>query len=263
MNERFEHFEEVHELVELLCERQANETQLARLQELVQSDKAALRFYVDYLDLHAQFLWRSQNLGATCFQSTSSLLSSEELSLSHSKLRRSSRPMAASIAPLTRKFFRASTFGWVATTLALVAVVYWSARHTSSNGLAGPSPTAPAITSIRIPSGLVSFSLDKIGTVVLEGPADFEFLSPMRARLNKGNLKMRVTEDSGHGFVVQTPDGEVTDLGTEFSLNVSDGKRTSLIVHEGEVDLRVGRTRQLNGPERLIEGEAVSFNATG
>ena len=85
----------------------------------------------------------------------------------------------------------------------------------------------------------------------------------MRARLNYGRIKMRVTEETGHGFVIETPDGEVTDLGTEFALNVSQGNDTSLIVHEGQVDLRVGRARRLDGPERLVGGEAVSFNATG
>jgi hypothetical protein len=74
---------------------------------------------------------------------------------------------------------------------------------------------------------------------------------------------VRVTETTGHGFVIETPDGEVTDLGTEFALNVSQGSDSSLIVHEGKVDLRVGSARQLNGPERLVGGEAVSFNATG
>ncbi len=51
-------FAELQSLVELLCEQRIDEPQLVRLQQLVQSDADALRFYVDYLDLHAQFMWR-------------------------------------------------------------------------------------------------------------------------------------------------------------------------------------------------------------
>jgi len=115
----------------------------------------------------------------------------------------------------------------------------------------------------KLDFGTATLVIPKVGNVQMKGPARFELLAPMRARLNYGQIRMRVTEKTGHGFVVETPDGEVTDLGTEFGLHVSQGKDTSLIVHEGEVDLRIGSSQQLNDPERLVGGEAVYFNVTG
>jgi Concanavalin A-like lectin/glucanases superfamily len=60
MTQKDGEIDELHELVELLCEQRISDAQLNRLQQLVRSDPVALRFYVDYLDLHAQFMWRSR-----------------------------------------------------------------------------------------------------------------------------------------------------------------------------------------------------------
>jgi hypothetical protein len=138
-------------------------------------------------------------------------------------------------------------------------------QNAPAEGKLAPSPPAvqSAASSLQLDKGSATLSIDKVGYAVVEGPAHFELISPMRARLHYGRVKMRVTEKTGHGFVIETPDGEVTDLGTEFSLDVSKGNRTSLIVREGMVDLRAGSSQSLNLPERLVGGEAVLFNAEG
>jgi hypothetical protein len=124
------------------------------------------------------------------------------------------------------------------------------------------------IFNTRLESGNTSrFTLPKVGYVVLEGPAEFTMLGPMRARLNSGRIKMRVTETTGHGFVVETPYGEVTDLGTEFGLDVSDKGKVGLVVFEGEVDLRVAqqerKTDTFSRVERLVGGDGVTFDRGG
>jgi hypothetical protein len=178
-------------------------------------------------------------------------------------------------------------FSWPALSLSSVAAItaiaflvtatgiWWFVSRSSndppplanSRAAAGTStdsvPQLPVITSLYSKAKTTTLRLEGIGFVTIEGPTDFCLIGPKRARLNYGRIKVRVTETTGHGFVIETPDGEVTDLGTEFALNVSQGSDSSLIVHEGKVDLRVGSARQLNGPERLVGGEAVSFNATG
>lgn len=128
--------------------------------------------------------------------------------------------------------------------------------------------TTPEIRSIKIPSGSATVMLDRIGSVTVYGPADFQLLTPMRARLNLGRIKMRVSEISGRGFVVETPYGEVTDLGTEFGLDLTKVGKAGLVVYEGAVDLRVGQDKPdvqggLPRVERLEGGEGVTFDHGG
>jgi hypothetical protein len=124
----------------------------------------------------------------------------------------------------------------------------------------------PVVNSLQYDADTVTLALDKIGTVTIEGPTDFRMVGPLRARLNYGRITVHVTEATGHGFVVETPDGDVTDFGTKFSLNVSKGSDTKLIVREGAVDLRTGTWRQpgeADRIQRLVGGQAVTFNAAG
>jgi hypothetical protein len=100
------------------------------------------------------------------------------------------------------------------------------------------------VSSLHLDSGKAKLMLPKVGYVEAEGPADFALLGPMRARLNSGRIKMRVTEDTGRGFVVETPYGEVTDLGTEFGLDLTEQGKAGLVVFDGAVDLRVPESSQ-------------------
>jgi hypothetical protein len=96
-------------------------------------------------------------------------------------------------------------------------------RQPSAADFAGDDGTPlPAISSMHFDSGTAQMTLDRIGTVVIEGPADFKLVGPLRAQLTRGSIKVRVTEETGHGFTVETPYGKVTDLGTEFGLRVTD-----------------------------------------
>jgi anti-sigma factor RsiW len=53
--------------------------------------------------------------------------------------------------------------------------------------------------SIRIDSGLVEVSVDAGASLILKGPADLQFLSPLRAILHRGTVTAKVAE-SAHGF---------------------------------------------------------------
>ena len=158
----------------------------------------------------------------------------------------------------------------LATTLSVAALlgVFWPDVPAADQGDPAMAKVAEQEgagngSSIVLEGGTTRLFLPRIGHVIIEGPADFKLTGPMRARLSYGRIKMRVTERTGQGFVIETPDGEVTDLGTEFALNVSDGKDSSLIVREGMVDLRVGTSPQLNGPQRLMIGDGVTFEKGG
>jgi hypothetical protein len=119
--------------------------------------------------------------------------------------------------------------------------------------------------TLRIDSGSARITLPQVGYMLIDGPAEVDLVSPLRAILNRGRIRVRVTEASGRGFVVETPDGNVTDLSTEFGLEVVEGKKTGVVVFDGEVDLQVkqGETAGAAKAQRLVEGEAVAFNKQG
>jgi hypothetical protein len=124
------------------------------------------------------------------------------------------------------------------------------------------------INSVQLDSGTATLKLPGIGQVIVEGPAQFDMLSAKRARLNSGRIKMRVTEKEGRGFVVETPYGEVTDLGTEFGLDLSERGKAGLVVFEGAVDLSVAGSqwagaRDAPRVERLVGGEGLEFGGSG
>jgi hypothetical protein len=126
-----------------------------------------------------------------------------------------------------------------------------------------------SVRSIQFETGTATLGLDQIGSVVIEGPADFQMLSPMRARLAKGKIKVRVSELTGRGFQVETPNGLVTDLGTEFLLNVSETGKTDLAVLEGKVDFQASLSASQypvaigSSPERLLEGDGIRIDENG
>jgi hypothetical protein len=152
----------------------------------------------------------------------------------------------------------------VVITACLLGLFYWGRERIAP--LPNDDIRPPVVNSLQSDAGTVTLALDKIGTVTIEGPTDFRMVGPLRARLNYGRITVHVSEATGHGFVVETPDGEVTDFGTKFSLNVSKGSDTKLIVREGSVDLRPGTWRQPSEndrSQRLVGGQAVTFNAAG
>lgn len=170
-------------------------------------------------------------------------------------------------------FSAPGVLGVVVGVLATVAIGLIVYRPWLGQPQVSPSPetaaqreaTFPAFSSVQLQSGSVKLGIDKVGWVLVDGPTDFDLIGPMRARLNYGRIQMRVTESTGRGFVIETPDGDVTDLGTEFGLEVSRGGNTGLVVFEGAVDLRVANAHasQVGPAERLVGGEGVAFNRGG
>jgi len=116
-----------------------------------------------------------------------------------------------------------------------------------------------ALTSrwLHLKSGAVQIEFYSGARVILEGPASLQLLSQGEARLEYGKLSARVPEPA-HGFKVHTPEGIVTDLGTEFGLNFQKAQPVKLEVFEGKVELA---TTPTNLPRVLVAGEGVEVSA--
>jgi hypothetical protein len=117
---------------------------------------------------------------------------------------------------------------------------------------------------VQIDAGTVRMQLPNVGQLIVDGPADLELVTPMRLRLDRGCIRVRVTEPAGHGFKVVTEQGEVTDQGTEFGLRVSEKRGLGLVVFDGAVDLQVGpKPADAAHVERLVQGEGVTYAKNG
>ena len=90
----------------------------------------------------------------------------------------------------------------------------------------------------RFRSGRATLSMLTGVALVVEGPADLEFLSYDKVFCHQGKLRARVPEGA-EGFVVSGSGSAVVDLGTEFGMNVElDGTMRGR-VFEGRVEAAV------------------------
>jgi len=115
--------------------------------------------------------------------------------------------------------------------------------------------------SLRIERGLVNLFVDNGAELLIEGPADVDFVSLGKVFARKGKLAARVSP-SAIGFSIETPHANVIDRGTSFGMSVDENSRTDVVVYEGMVDLDVLGE---NAParRRLERGEALSVSNLG
>ena len=107
---------------------------------------------------------------------------------------------------------------------------------------------------VHLEAGLARLDFCNGATVTLQGPAEFEIVSPDRTVLSSGILTASVP-DSAVGFKVLTPAMDVVDLGTAFGVSVGVNGETDVCVFAGEVE--VSRTDSKNTPQLVREGSAV------
>ncbi|MCC7086827.1 MAG: FecR domain-containing protein [Pirellulales bacterium] len=169
----------------------------------------------------------------------------------------------------SRRRALASRYAWLSAAAIIIFLAggwWWQSARipvgSHVNAVAQPQSRPSGV--ICVDSGTLRLPLLNVGSVVVEGPARFELERPKRMRVDLGRIRVEVTEPSGYGFVVATPHGEVTDLGTEFGIDVNDSKTSDIVVFEGQVDLRAGVPGRPGAlAERLVGGDAVSFASDG
>jgi len=100
-------------------------------------------------------------------------------------------------------------------------------------------------TTLTMTRGLAEIRFRSGATVVLSGPCRLELSHANGAKLLHGKIAARVPE-SAVGFEVQTPQGKVIDLGTEFGVSVGDGGSADVFVYEGQVDAYSPAGKKMN-----------------
>lgn len=98
------------------------------------------------------------------------------------------------------------------------------------------------IGDYELQKGLLHLQFGGGVMVYVEAPARFDAVSKDRVVLHSGRLSARVPPE-GIGFTVETPEAEVVDFGTEFSVDV-EGGASEVHVFDGLVRVRPGASNQ-------------------
>lgn len=94
----------------------------------------------------------------------------------------------------------------------------------------------------ELQKGLLNLQFGGGVMVYVEAPAHFDAVSDKRVVLHGGRLSARVPPE-GVGFTVETPEAEVVDFGTEFSVDVESGA-SEVHVFDGLVRVHPGASNQ-------------------
>ena len=124
---------------------------------------------------------------------------------------------------------------------------------------------------LHLKSGRVHIELFSGVQMVIEGDAQFSIDSPMQVTMDRGIARARVPEPA-QGFKIKTNNGDVIDLGTEFSINVDNGGADVHVV-DGEVELQprnsdslridAGLSRRLSRSGKLVDALAPLTESVG
>jgi hypothetical protein len=118
------------------------------------------------------------------------------------------------------------------------------------------------LNRLSLPRGHVELQLSSGVRLEVVAPAEVQFVSAMHVRVSLGQVTADVG-DRGKGFVVDTAQTQIVDLGTKFGVAVPNSGHTDVVVFQGEVELfdRNSRRHSAAPLTRLVEGEAVRVDA--
>ena len=233
------------------AEREALERELLTSAE-------ARRFFLSYLELHAGLAWQFRGL---------------ECEL---PFLREVTPTPASTSPWWRW-----SLPWAAAVLVVAAAVWLSLRGAPREPGADSGPVFAVVRETlrgrwadgrdvrvsesvgrglwRLQSGLISLAGADGVELLVEGPAVGEWLGAQHIRLTSGTVVVRMPE-GGSGFVVETAQMRVTDLGTEFGVSVSPSGDERVQVYGGRVRAEAAASGEAR---ELKAGSALRCSAKG
>ena len=236
---------EFDDAVAAVCHGSASGEQIRGLNELLRNDAAARDEYVLRLELHSR-LASDRDL----FAELAEPIASPENFLRLGTVRK----------------VRTRQTTWVlalAACLLLLGIGWWVLRLSQPGERPGATSKAVAMLShvvdaewnsadqaprlgaplepgwLRLKSGLAQIVFYSGARVVIEGPAEFQIVTPGESSFRNGKLIAEVPPQA-RGFRVTTPQMSVIDLGTAFGIDVKQ-RRTELHVFKGSVELQATR----------------------
>jgi hypothetical protein len=292
---------ETQSLIEAACAGMADDDQVRHLESLLLADEGARKYYVYLRDLDANLRWlagarrdgtaaarefriveptppqpSSPIFPSTAFHGTAAYFSS-------------GWPVAYSIATvvlglglLVGAFTHVSRFEKIAGDRSPMTVDRESGlpseaeivgRITGVHACKWAVPSRDAVYGAGVPlgrkyaiaSGLIEITYKTGSKVILQGPAAYVVESPNGGYLSVGKLTGEVTTETARGFAVRTPTAVVTDLGTEFGVEVDEAGRTTSHVFRGKVNVQAtGNDGKPTDAEQVLHaGESAMVDAVG
>lgn len=250
------------DLVAAYCDATATAGEVATLESLIVGSESARREFLAYSLLHGQLAHLAESRPAATAESGPAAAESTTRTAAG---RRFAGPTWRAAAVLA---FLAATAGgsaWLLgrsrpaaePPLAVIAEVRFAVPADQDGSLrVGQQLNAERIA---INAGAIRLALRNGVAIVLDGPADLELVSEMRAVLRDGSVVVRVPKGMS-GFLLETASADVLDLGTEFAVRASGGQLTDIQVYEGAVVASHAATSSRRSfPHRVSAGEAVRF----
>ena len=111
-------------------------------------------------------------------------------------------------------------------------------------------------------TGLIEIVFDSGAQALLEAPATFRLKSAKRMLLYAGRLFASVP-DSAQGFIIDTPNSCITDMGTQFGVQVEQDGTSDLHMFKGKAALTSDSGSRAKRPLTLTEGQAKRVNTSG
>jgi hypothetical protein len=107
---------------------------------------------------------------------------------------------------------------------------------------------------LRIVSGAIQLEFKSGARLVVEGPANLQLISTNEAFLHSGKVTAYVP-NKAQGFKITAPSVAVTDLGTEFGLQVVSNAPAEVHVFSGVIEM----ARLTTDPQRMMQGQAAQI----
>ncbi len=114
--------------------------------------------------------------------------------------------------------------------------------------------------SLILTKGVAEFLCDDQTKIILEAPAEFEFLRANQVALNYGRL-YAVSQKDSVGFTVDTPGSRIVDLGTEFGVKVDVTGITEVHMIKGKASLTISDRNNVKNDVILTENQARRVHA--
>ncbi len=111
-------------------------------------------------------------------------------------------------------------------------------------------------------TGLIEIMFDGGAKVLLEAPATFRLKSASRMVLRTGQLFALVPE-SARGFIVETPNSRIIDMGTEFGIQVKQDGTSDLHMFKGSAALTSDSGSRAKKTLTLKAGQAKRVDTSG
>ena len=273
------HSPELDDLLHALREETITDAQWNRLAELLESDPAARRAYLESTTLTGQLRYALEDYGFARQpgegEASQALLEALlESRNRHHKLRWAPLAAAAAVALLI-----------------VAGSLIWSGQDDSGESqgvlvqegeptddgvavlvdagevewLDGDPPPSDILSPgrLRLKSGLLQLEFYSGARLVVEGPADLEIVSVDEVICRRGRVRA-VVPPAAHGFRVVSPQFELVDLGTEFGFAVDPDGESSVQVFDGEVEIYPpGARRSAAAAEKLSVGDGRAWTAQG